>query len=1282
MRIKHISYFSLVICLLTLSVGQSQTNSPAPYCNGGYNSGNCNQPGPSNSTTNFVNDFIDCFETVGGNSNISNCNSGCNGGPNNYANYCQHYLQVTPGQTIACRVQSGITYAQGFAIFVDWNQDNQFNLPNELVTATNGFPPAATSTTISFVVPLNQPNGAYRMRVRCAFATNGFNITPCGTFGYGETEDYTLYIGPIPQNAGVVSATATANSPVCAGQTVSMSIATNYTSGITFTWTGPGGYSNTAQNPFIANASPTISGTYTVVASNNSCPASQTVGIKVIPYPVFTITPSNTTICQGGSVFVAASFSLGTNTASYNFVWSPSTGAGVYTPFLQNTNIAPPLLPNTVSLATMVYSVTVTPTVLGCPTTNTMAITINNPLTPTLTMPPNLCNTYAPVTLTATPSGGLWSGNVAVSPNGLFSPAIAAIPTNTVLYTVTIGSCQVSVSDTLYVAQFNTPALTSSLSLQCVQDPTVNLMTLVQTTVGGTWSGTGVSSNSLINVHTFNPSGLASGAYNLTYNTVSTPAPFYTVCPASTVLVVNVFNPPTPTINPIKPVCDVDPPVQLGVSPPGGLWTLNSGVSQQGVQTPSLCGVGTNQVLYTAGVGTCVASSSATFHVSKFISAALTGTISPLCVTNNPVNLMNIVQNTVGVWGGPNVIGTYSFNPAGLPTNTYVLSYSTNSTPDPNLCKDNSSIVVSVLNPPVPSITQVGPYCSTRGPVQLSVTPNTGSWTAVPYLNPSGVFTPSLASIGGNLVQYIIGTNTCNSQQTKTINVEAFVPSTIVNAIPDLCNSNSPFNLLPITVSNAGIWSGPGVLGANFDPGVTGAGTYTLLYSTASSPSGLCPSQSTVAVNVFSLATPSITKPDEMCNNEASFKLVVSPVGGLFAGNNNGAITTQGIFNPALAIIGDNIVSYSISSGPCIAFAQTTINVQKFISASFANPQDIYFCKSDKALNLESMVLNPGGHWSSNNNGLLGNTGIFDPQKATTGVHIVSYQTGPPGNELLCPDTKTVKVIVNPSPSVTIHADKYKQCAPLEVNLDVKYMDGSPEGTAYWTFGDGSDSDKGQPVRHNFVSAGVYTVVANVVSAAGCSTQAVMDPITVLESPKARFDIEPDDVSISNPDVTLVNKSTVFANNRYEWNISGLGPRGDITPQVSFPAIGKYTIKLRATSFQGCIDEITKTIEVKNDFNVFIPSSFTPNEDGLNDTFIPVFSPYGLDVTSFEMEIFDRWGQSVYHTKDYTKGWDGTLNNKSNYLLKQDNYIYKIRYRDLDGRLYNRMGNVTLITRD
>ena len=89
-------------------------------------------------------------------------------------------------------------------------------------------------------------------------------------------------------------------------------------------------------------------------------------------------------------------------------------------------------------------------------------------------------------------------------------------------------------------------------------------------------------------------------------------------------------------------------------------------------------------------------------------------------------------------------------------------------------------------------------------------------------------------------------------------------------------------------------------------------------------------------------------------------------------------------------------------------------------------------------------------------------------------------------------------------------------------------------------------------------------------------------------------------------------------------------------------------------------------------------ASFSPNFDGLNDIFAPVFSEYGLDLKSFEMEIFDRWGHSLYRTRDISKGWDGSVQNKGE-PLKEEVYIYRIKYKDLDGNSYSKMGHVSLL---
>ena len=1273
----------LLVYVVNLGALISQNFSPAPYCVGLNSTGSCSQPGPPNAPGNGINDFIDCFETFGANSNINNCNSGCNnsptgtGGNSNFQYFCSHYLQVDPGQTITCVVRSGNTFAQGFAIFVDWNQDNVFNVPGERVAGTPAVPPAATNATLSFVVPTGLPNGVYRMRVRCVFATPGNNINPCNNTTFGETEDYNLFVGAIPNNMGTPTATVSNNSPVCTGQMLSFSIATQYNGPLSYTWTGPATYTSNAQNPSIINPTTTATGIYTVIISNTVCPVTKTVEAKVIPYPNYQVTPLVDTICQGGSYIAAVNFLSGSApVSSYTFQWLP-LGVGILSPNAQSTPITPPLLPVTQSVGTNIYSVVVTPTAASCPITKTLAVVINNPLTPTLTLPGPVCNTTTPITLIGAPPGGTWSAVSAVTSGGTFDPSQASIGITNVTYSVSAGICVVSNHGTLSVSQFNTAALSKTLALTCEYDAPINLMNIVQNTLTGIWSG-----GPYVSANMFSPSGLATGSYNLTYNTWSTPVS--SVCPSSTVLNVSVFNPPVPVISPIRNLCNTFGAFTLAASPVlNGVWGNNSGVSIGGILTPSLCGIGTNTVTYTSGIGTCVATSSANFNVSKFNSAALSGTVPHLCVTSNPFHLSPIVQSpSAGSWWtGINVVtagGSYSFNPGGLATGLYKLTYHTISSPIAGLCDDSKVIAVSVLNPPVPNITPSGPYCSTGGTVQLNVVPNTGVWTNFSYMSPTGVLTPSLCAIGSNTVQYTIGTSTCNSQQSRVIQVEAFELATIYGHIPEQCNTNQVISLLPMT-NGGGTWSGAGILGSNFSPALAGAGHFTLTHQTASKPSGLCPDKDIITVKVFSLAAPAISSQTTLCNNSAPIRLQVSPVGGLFSSGANGLVSFDGLFSPAMAAIGDNVVSYSVSSGPCIAFTQSTIRVEKFLSADFATSQVLSFCQGDEAIDMNLYAQNSGGVWFGN--GVTPNGSMFNPALAPTGVLTkITHSIG----SASCPHTATINVLVNPSPSVSLTSNlsaiKNTGCAPQSFKFNLKPLDNSPIGKGRWYINDGKELEQeGAELSYTFQTPGIYTVVANYFTQQGCSTQVPLkDPVRILESPKAEFDYEPKEVSIARPEISISNQSSILGNNRYEWTVYGGNQTYEINPIITFPQIGSYRVKLKATSLDGCTSEITKVIEVKNDFNVYIPNSFSPNADGINDTFLPVFSPYGLDAKTYQMQIFNRWGEMVFKTNNPLQGWDGTMNNNSAQTLKQDSYLFKITYKDNNGKLYEKTGNVAL----
>ncbi len=763
----------------------------------------------------------------------------------------------------------------------------------------------------------------------------------------------------------------------------------------------------------------------------------------------------------------------------------------------------------------------------------------------------------------------------------------------------------------------------------------------------------------------------------INYSVVVTPT--FVNCPVTNTFAVTVVNPVTPTITPINEFCTNAAPVTITVTPLGGTFTTsvpNTPINlNTGVITPSLAAIGTNTFMYSVGIGTCVATNTASFNVTQFNTANITGTIANLCYNSPLQNLNAIVQSTVnGVWSGTGVIGTYSFNPVGLATNIYTLTYNTTSAPNATLCPDTKTTLVSVLNPPQPTIVPAGPLCNNAAVFQLGVVPNTGTWTATAYNSTSGSFTPALTSIGVNTVQYVIGTNTCNVQDTKTISIEAYVPAAITNTIADQCNTNPQINLIPFTTNNLGTWNGPGILGTTFDPFNAGVGTVTLSYNTASSPSGLCPAQATLAVNVFSLAPPAITPVGPFCNVHAPFQLQVAPLGGVFGGVNNGATTPGGGFTPAFGVIGDNLINYTVTSGPCIAYATTTINIEKFISADlakYAGP----FCRNDAPVNLNSIVQNVGGIWSGP--GMAGN--LFTPANANIGDNnVLVYTTHSMPTASLCPDTAAIRINVNDIPVVSVVSNLDKGCSPIVVTFNTPSANA---GNGLWNLGDGSEPMPGLSVTHTFDIPGSYTITFNYEDEIGCSTQAFLEnPIEVYPTPHAAFSYNPDEVTIATPDVQFTNLSTVLGDNNYQWQIGNLYQLNDVNPKVTFPQTGDYEITLTATTIHGCKDVVSQLLQVKNDFGIYIPNSFTPNYDGLNDYFIPVFSPYGLDLkTGYTMDVFDRWGELLFSTKDYLQGWDGTVKNRGDEPLKEDVYVWKLRFKDSDGKIHNKTGHVTLM---
>lgn len=133
------------------------------------------------------------------------------------------------------------------------------------------------------------------------------------------------------------------------------------------------------------------------------------------------------------------------------------------------------------------------------------------------------------------------------------------------------------------------------------------------------------------------------------------------------------------------------------------------------------------------------------------------------------------------------------------------------------------------------------------------------------------------------------------------------------------------------------------------------------------------------------------------------------------------------------------------------------------------------------------------------------------------------------------------------------------------------------------------------------------------------------------------------------------------------WTFNGLLLPGD---QVTLPvyAAGFYPLVLRSTDSAGCWSESQAVVQVSNCPTVYIPNSFSPNNDGLND----YFGPVGVNIEILEFLVWNRWGQLIHDSPD---GWDGKYKGKP---VEIDLYVYRLTLI-ADGKREEITGKVSVV---
>jgi len=123
--------------------------------------------------------------------------------------------------------------------------------------------------------------------------------------------------------------------------------------------------------------------------------------------------------------------------------------------------------------------------------------------------------------------------------------------------------------------------------------------------------------------------------------------------------------------------------------------------------------------------------------------------------------------------------------------------------------------------------------------------------------------------------------------------------------------------------------------------------------------------------------------------------------------------------------------------------------------------------------------------------------------------------------------------------------------------------------------------------------------------------------------------------------------------------------------QLTFEALGTYLLTANQSN-NYCTNDpsyLLITVTPCVETTAYIPNAFTPDGDGLNET----FGLQGENIKNYRMEIYNRWGELIFITTDLTKAWEGPIT-KDSFV-----YSYKITYQDIRNKYYEMYGRITLI---
>jgi len=276
------------------------------------------------------------------------------------------------------------------------------------------------------------------------------------------------------------------------------------------------------------------------------------------------------------------------------------------------------------------------------------------------------------------------------------------------------------------------------------------------------------------------------------------------------------------------------------------------------------------------------------------------------------------------------------------------------------------------------------------------------------------------------------------------------------------------------------------------------------------------------------------------------------------------------------------------------------------------------------------------------------------------------------GKQHICTDTIIDSLQIIARPNAFIGYMPNHMCAPYFVDFNNQSTSEYP-ASYFWQLSNGLDFFGSQP-SYIFEEPGTYSLSLQLIRGGVCpdSSSFQVHSLHVFPKPKASFSYSPEITTILDPEVYVENTSpSSFTQIKYFFGDGSTSSY--MNEKYSYQSPGNYVITQWLMNEHGCEDAISSVITIQPEFRCWIPNSFTPDGNGLNDLFYPIV----VGVKDYDFRVYTLQGEMIFSSNIPGEGWDGYYKGRR---CQQSNYVWRLFYlNEITGKTETKTGHVMVL---